>query len=339
MLQRSESLWDCTILSLGSILIVALAIFFAQISSLFTIFQKPESQFSSTGDNRGVTRLIVGDDFGNLKEHVAKFVDRNEPFVCRSCIDSMKLKFWSHDENLREVVSDDRTSLPIRIGRKENNDRTMFARRSDLAPNSEESIYREHEMSFHDFLSIYDELLENDLHYYGAQINVIESLPSLLPHIQRSAPPAAILNAIGPTPPPKYRPISIYMGKGPLTTQTHYDSLENVVCVVAGGSKTFDLYDPATSSLWLYVDRPKHGNASPVTTQKKFPLSKFAIPSTVTLHPGDCLYLPVYWYHAVSTSAHRTISINWWRRPDHLKMSALESFFCGRENELGRAKC
>mmetsp|Transcript_30864 Transcript_30864/g.46851 ORF Transcript_30864/g.46851 Transcript_30864/m.46851 type:complete len:351 (+) Transcript_30864:74-1126(+) len=338
--ELSESIWDCTILSLGSILIVALAVFFAQISSLFSTLQYPSRPLSSAIDIRGVNRLIVGEDPKILGRAVAEFVDRNEPFVCRSCIEAKKLEFWNRDENLGEVVSNDTAAVSIRISQSKDSGKAIFARKSDISPNSEESVYSEQKMSFHDFLRVYDQPLENDIHYYGAQINVVESLPSLMPKIKASAPSAAILNAVGPTPSAKHRPLTLYIGKGPLTTQTHYDSLENLVCVVAGGTKTFDLYDPASSSLWLYVDRPKHGNASPVTTDNNnFPLSKFAIPSTATLHPGDCLYVPVYWYHSVLTSAHRTISINWWKRPDHHKMSVLEKLFCGREGELSRAKC
>ena len=128
-----------------------------------------------------------------------------------------------------------------------------------------------------------------------------------------------------------------------MTTQTHYDSLENIVCVVSGGTKTFRLYDPPTAKLLLYVNRAKHGNGSPVPpdepSNKEFPMARYALPSVVQLEKGDCLYLPVYWYHSVTSSADRTISINWWRKPSRNKMVVLEGLFCGNDEFGASAKC
>lgn len=137
----------------------------------------------------------------------------------------------------------------------------------------------------------------------------------------------------------------MYLGTGPLTTQTHYDSLENIVCVVSGGAgrKVFRLFDPPTAAMLLYADRTKYGNGSPVPPDElsfeKFPMSKYALSFIVELQQGDCLYLPVYWYHSVTSSADRTVSINWWRKPQRNKMVVLEGLFCGNDHFGARAKC
>ena len=96
-----------------------------------------------------------------------------------------------------------------------------------------------------------------------------------------------------------------------------------------------------------YINRKRDGNAAPVFDEfepgnKRHPFLKYAIPSSVTMTPGDCLYVPVYWYHSVSSSAGRTVSINWWRMPKHEKMLDLERLFCGfgeANVEAARAKC
>ena len=71
-------------------------------------------------------------------------------------------------------------------------------------------------------------------------------------------------------------------------------------------------------------------------------MAAFALPSFVTLQPGDCLYVPVYWYHTVTSSEERTVTINWWRSPDRQKMGRLEGMFCDKEGYAARgaaAKC
>lgn len=124
------------------------------------------------------------------------------------------------------------------------------------------------------------------------------------------------------------------------------------MCLVRGGTKRFELYDPFTSSRVLYVDRSKYGNASPVNNHPHeknvqqqqqqsyyYPLFRYALPVTVDLHVGDCLYLPVYWYHTVISSQDSTISINWWRVPHRQKMMVLENVFCDKYEYASKAKC
>lgn len=86
-----------------------------------------------------------------------------------------------------------------------------------------------------------------------------------------------------------------------------------------------------------YIDRKSHGNAAPVYDESHN-LAKYAIPFKASIGRGDCLYLPVYWYHSVFSSAGRTVSINYWRMPKHEKMLDLEGLFCGHSSQ-SRAKC
>lgn len=311
--------------------------------SMYNEEQQQQTAARKSNHGRGVARLT-------FSAEAASFADRNEPFVCRSCVSSSSLDFWASDANLLEVAGTNATFAARVAPRIDNNDDpTLFRRTGSFDAKDRSSNYQERTLTLEDFLSSYnnsESFSKEDHHLYAAQVDILESMPNLLPQIQQSGPPNVLLEAIGSTPPVSHRPLTMYLGHGPLTTQTHYDSMENVVCVMSGGSKTFDLYDPAQSSLLLYVDRSKYGNGSPIITgheNKQFPMAKYALPSTVRLQVGDCLYLPVYWYHTVS-SHERTLSINWWRMPNENKMQLLERMFCRHIDEdetvsSARTKC
>jgi hypothetical protein len=55
-----------------------------------------------------------------------------------------------------------------------------------------------------------------------------------------------------------------WSGVGAPITQLHYDSRDNLVCVAAGGWKTFRLVDPVQSAALLYSHDDRDGNTSPV---------------------------------------------------------------------------
>ena len=285
----------------------------------------------------------------NISSIVKKYVDRNEPFVCRRCMMPESLGgWWDVDANLLEAIGAD-TVMPIRVAESSTNrNPTQFQRSAESDAKhqtTEKSAYQEKNMTASDFFSQYKDHsgLGHDEHWYAAQVDVVTQLPGLLKYIASSAAPKhQLMEAVGPTPSTSRHPVTIYFGAGERTTQLHYDSLENVVCLASGGTKTFALYDPVSSSKYLYIDRSVHGNfspANPTNPDPNHPMAKFALPSMVTLSVGDCLYLPVYWYHTVTSSNERTISINWWRSPNTQKMSVLESIFCGRKDYGAGAKC
>lgn len=328
---------DFTTASLGAILVVLIGVFVSQAGELYNAYlQVVDSRLHG----RGVARIKLDN---GLESNVRAFVERNEPFVCRKCL--ADTTFWDKDSNILQAVGAD-TTIPVRVASRTTNNKTRTQFSREAAPGTrgkQTSAYREQNMTMADFVNTYNKH-ESKEHLYAAQVNIMADLPGLLPHVQETAPPSILLEAVGKTPPRSQRPLSLYLGTGPLTTQTHYDSLENIVCVVTGGQKLFRLFDPPTAAMLLYADRTKYGNGSPVPpdepSYKEFPMSKYALPSVVELEQGDCLYLPVYWYHSVSTlSPDRTISINWWRKPERNKMVVLEAFFCGNNNFGASAKC
>eukprot|EP00980_Cylindrotheca_fusiformis_P028385 scaffold22596_cov131-Cylindrotheca_fusiformis.AAC.14 len=346
---KDEPFLDKTIIVLGAVLVVLIGILVVQVKDILLAYRDMtrDATTGSTADDhgsrdyRGVARLRPQP---GVHLEVASFVDRNEPFVCRHCLPGKGLDFWASDDNLLQTVEPD-ASIPVRVAQRSKTS-TLFRRL--VAPGGKNSAYDERIMPFSKFLQHYGSE-DSEEHWYGAQIPILSHLPQLLDPIRAIAPPGTILEAIGPDPPESHKPLSMYIGHGPLSTQTHYDSLENFVCVTSGGQKTFQLFDPATASLYMYIDREVDGNGAPVfdhdqspTLQGQYPLSKYAIPTRVTLEPGDCLYVPVYWYHSVESSSDRTISINWWRMPTRSKMLDLEHLFCGHNESsalAARAKC
>lgn len=329
-------LLDFTTASLGAILIVLCGIFIHQAGALYDAYL---DLTDLRLEGRGVARIRLGQE--GVDAEMAAFVERNEPFLCRKCLKDTL--FWQDDANIVETVGKE-AILQVRIANRTTDKHIPTHFRRDAAPGTrgEESAYHEENMTIIDFMKSYNNP-DSKEHLYAAQINVASALPGLIPRIKQTAPPANLLEAVGTTPARSQRPISIYLGTGPLTTQIHYDSLENVVCVASGGRKIFRLFDPPTSSLLLYADRTKYGNGSPVPPDepsfKEFPMAKYALPIIVQLDQGDCLYLPVYWYHSVTTSAERTVSINWWRKPVRNKMITLEGLFCGKNQHGSSATC
>lgn len=348
VLSDDKHFMNGTIVALGAVLAILVGALCTQLGKLFLACADLKEggslreERSYQLDGRGVARLLMTPGV-SVDREVAGFVERNEPFVCRSCLQRKSHKFWSSDDNLLQTVGSD-ASIPVRIAQRSKD--TLFRR--VVAPGGKESAYNGRTMLFSEFLANYGSQ-KSEEHWYGAQIPILTHLPQLLDPIRATSPPGIILEAIGPDPPTSHKPLSMYIGYGPLTIQTHYDSLENFVCVASGGSKTFDLFDPATAALYMYIDRKQDGNGAPVfdnrdsaTRQETHPMARYAIPTSVVLEQGDCLYLPVYWHHSVESSKDRTISINWWRMPARSKMLDLEHMYCGHQGSSAseaRAKC
>ena len=99
----------------------------------------------------------------------------------------------------------------------------------------------------------------------------------------------------------------------------HYDTLDNIACVVAG-RRRFTLYPPAAIAD-LYVgpiDNTMAGQpvslAAATPDAARFP--RFAAAQeralTANLAPGDALYLPKLWWHRVESTAPFNVLVNYW---------------------------
>ena len=111
----------------------------------------------------------------------------------------------------------------------------------------------------------------------------------------------------------------IWMGNA-ATVSTHYDLLDNVVCVVAG-RRRFTLFPPE-QLVNLYVgplDFTLSGQpVSMVNLQdpdfERFPRFREALAEAqvAELEPGDALYLPKLWWHNVESLDPFNIIVNYW---------------------------
>ncbi|WP_298692106.1 cupin-like domain-containing protein [uncultured Sphingomonas sp.] len=105
------------------------------------------------------------------------------------------------------------------------------------------------------------------------------------------------------------------------TIATHYDTLDNLACVVAG-RRRFTLYPPEAIGD-LYVGPIDHTMAGqPTSLATSAPRSDPRFPRFTTiadqaiiadLDPGDALYLPKLWWHQVdATSGFNGLVNHWW---------------------------
>ncbi len=119
---------------------------------------------------------------------------------------------------------------------------------------------------------------------------------------------------LGPTIGPR-----IWLGHAS-NVSSHYDTLDNLACVVAG-TRRFTLYSPELIE-GLYVGpidntmagQPVSLAASSPSDDTKYPLFAAVRDQALTaeLQPGDALYLPKLWWHQVEATAPFNGLINYW---------------------------
>jgi hypothetical protein len=129
---------------------------------------------------------------------------------------------------------------------------------------------------------------------------------------------------------------NVWLG-GAKRTQLHYDLSDNMHSVVRG-KKRFFIAAPDQHP-WLYPVVPTPGQRRTLSyaqfdffaiDEAKFPATREAGYYVADLAPGDSLYMPTRWYHAVQHDGDPTMAINfWWAHPESTGASA-DSFFDDR---------
>jgi hypothetical protein len=100
----------------------------------------------------------------------------------------------------------------------------------------------------------------------------------------------------------------------------HYDTFDNVACVVAG-VRRFTLFAPETIGQ-LYVGpldhtmagQPVSLAASAPADDERFPLFRAVREQALVaeLHPGDAIYIPKLWWHQVEAISPFNVLVNYW---------------------------
>ncbi|MEJ0028775.1 MAG: cupin-like domain-containing protein [Rhizomicrobium sp.] len=161
------------------------------------------------------------------------------------------------------------------------------------------------------FLAALDTILEN-LDRAGSASVYIGSLP-----VDDYLPGFAAQNAL-----PFLNPTiaaRIWLGHAS-NVSAHYDTLDNIACVVAG-ARRFTLYAPGLTGK-LYVGPIDHTMAGqPVSLAASAPPDDARYPLfaevrdralVAELQPGDALYLPKLWWHQVEATAPFNALVNYW---------------------------
>ena len=93
--------------------------------------------------------------------------------------------------------------------------------------------------------------------------------------------------------------VTYWHGYGTLT-KPHTDSMENMMCVLEG-YKNFTVVPPYDRDFVYAGHGGLPNNYSPIEfvdpDYNKYPLFRQARIKTIHIAPGDCLYLPAYWWH------------------------------------------
>ena len=156
----------------------------------------------------------------------------------------------------------------------------------------------------------------------GPLLSLQLRLRTVLPALFRDTrPPPDLLSALGA---PWRNAPSAYIGSGS-RTPLHFDLLENLFCVVRG-RKRMQLWHPAHGAQ-LYPGgggEPLFSKVDPTNFDPvEFPEFSGAVglAHEVELAAGDALYLPLGWWHAVSTPpGERSISISYWAQQPNDKV-------------------
>lgn len=104
------------------------------------------------------------------------------------------------------------------------------------------------------------------------------------------------------------------------TVPTHYDSQENIACVVAG-RRRFSLFRPEeTPNLYIgpLLNTPAGAPTSLVDLNNpdydRYPKFKAAVDNAMVaeLEPGDAIYIPYLWWHNVESLSPFNVLANYW---------------------------
>jgi Cupin-like domain len=128
--------------------------------------------------------------------------------------------------------------------------------------------------------------------------------------------------------PKQLQAVNLWVGQIGCTTPLHFDLADNLFCQIKG-SKSFCLFSPDdTQFLRPYGKSTKINYVSQIDPLipdfELFPEFRQAKRLMVTVNPGDMLFLPVGWWHHVS-SLSDSISVNFWYRPTYKDQRPIEA--------------
>lgn len=273
------------------------------------------SAFENTdgrGHGGGPVPTVTPTDADASRKLLSEFVATNKPVLLKGSLsDWAPVLRWHDDEYL--CAAEPLASIDVR--------RTDSSGRTSTGSSA---YQRESSVSWP---SLVHELAESAARrergsLYAAQVHLRTVLPGLFADT-RPVPPC--IGALGPV----WRNApSLYFGCG-ARTPLHFDLLENVLCVVRG-RKHVTLWHPADAAL-LYPCEAAPFSMADVYEPDLTAFPRLAEARTrgleVEVGCGDALYIPVGWWHAVSTpQGERSISVSYWAQQPQGKAAEQSPF-------------
>lgn len=102
----------------------------------------------------------------------------------------------------------------------------------------------------------------------------------------------------------------------------HQDQFENLYIQIQGQKRILLAAPQESSNLYYNMRHPYYCEVDIFDIdQKLFPNSLKAKVYDITLNPGDMLFIPVFWFHAVESQGNFNLTLNWWFEPERIVLS------------------
>ena len=163
-------------------------------------------------------------------------------------------------------------------------------------------------MKFAEYIDLLAGGTISDGQLYVVQLPIRTYLPELWPDVR--FPPFVDED--------KYSAVNLWFGPGNNFTPLHYDFVDNLLTQIRGRKQVLVCPPREIARVYPYpfsylANHFSQVNvASPDLTQ--FPAWAHADRALLELGPGDMLFIPLYWWHAVWGGIESNMSINYWWR-------------------------
>nr|XP_009861744.1 jmjC domain-containing protein 7 [Ciona intestinalis]XP_026694827.1 jmjC domain-containing protein 7 [Ciona intestinalis] len=259
----------------------------------------PKGHLQYLGEHQaanGDITTITADQITSL-EFYNNYVAKNKPLLIKQVLQrSTPVLKWT-DQYLKEKFG----KLRVNVDNNKQENR--------LIPSSE--------MEFQQFLSIY---LESKTHYMISTMNM---------EMQKEFPLPTVINCDGFV--SRFQDFVMWFSGGNTRSKLHYDNVENMYCQISG-TKHWFIVDPADAEGHIVIDHPEGAFSGVNVTSVdmlKYPGMQGLQWWSANLTPGDCIYMPLNWWHQVTSPPSRNMAINIWWAP---VLEEVVNFPCQRQH-------
>eukprot|EP01090_Pellita_catalonica_P006605 TRINITY_DN16884_c0_g1_i1.p1 TRINITY_DN16884_c0_g1~~TRINITY_DN16884_c0_g1_i1.p1 ORF type:complete len:334 (+),score=20.56 TRINITY_DN16884_c0_g1_i1:32-1033(+) len=230
--------------------------------------------------------------FDKPLDFFAKHVRESRPAIITGEVNSYTAyNLWS-ESYFRELLGQDKITVEVSLT-------DHFG-----GPDAQTSLET---MTWTDFLDEYNSP-SRKRNYYLAE-TLLDDFPKIANDVPRNGPsffPDSSLMRLSRT--------QLWVGYGGQITPTHHDQYENVLCQIKG-KRHVTLFPPFDGAyLYSYADSVYTAVDVANPDYQRFPKYHLAHPQTLTLNPGECLFLPAFWWHHIQGEG-ASIAVNYWFKP------------------------